>query len=56
MLYLSTISHTYAATVIVKVNNIEKKGEIHLAVYDDAEVFKMMMVKKVAQQKVSFKV
>ena len=37
--FLITISHTYAATVIVKVNNIEKKGEMHLAIYDDAEVF-----------------
>ena len=39
LLFLSTISHTYAATVIVKVNNIEKKGEIHLAIYDDADIF-----------------
>ncbi len=23
----------------MKVNNIEKKGEMHLAIYDDAEVF-----------------
>ena len=37
--FLITISNTYAATVIVKVNNIEKKGEMHLAIYDDAEVF-----------------
>ncbi|WP_440614519.1 DUF2141 domain-containing protein [Candidatus Pelagibacter sp. HIMB1748] len=37
--FLITISHTYAATVIVKVSNIEKKGEMHLAIYDDAEVF-----------------
>ncbi|WP_440919749.1 DUF2141 domain-containing protein [Candidatus Pelagibacter sp.] len=37
--FLITISHTYAATVIVKVNNIEKQGEMHLAIYDDAEVF-----------------
>ena len=39
LLFLTTISHAYAATVIVKVNNIEKKGEIHLAIYDDADVF-----------------
>ena len=37
--FLITISNNYAATVIVKVNNIEKKGEMHLAIYDDAEVF-----------------
>ena len=37
--FLITISHTYAATVIVKVNNIKKKGEMHLAIYDDADVF-----------------
>ena len=39
LLFLNTISHTYAATLIVKVNNIEKKGEMHLAIYDDADVF-----------------
>ena len=38
-IYLLSISLTYAATVIVKVNNIETKGEIHLAIYDDADVF-----------------
>ena len=37
--FLITIPHTYAASVIVKVNNIEEKGEMHLAIYDDAEVF-----------------
>ena len=37
--YLFFISHTFAATVTVKVNNIEKIGEIHLAIYDDADVF-----------------
>ena len=36
---LITISQTYAATAIIKVNNIEKKGEIHLAIYDDEDVF-----------------
>ena len=30
---------TFAGTVKVKVNNIKKKGEIHLAIYDDADVF-----------------
>ena len=39
VIYLLSISLTYAATVIVKVNNIEAKGEIHLAIYDDADVF-----------------
>ena len=30
---------TFAGTVKVKVNNIKKKGEMHLAIYDDADVF-----------------
>ena len=30
---------SFAASVTVKVNNIKKKGEIHLAIYDDANVF-----------------
>ena len=30
---------TFAGTVKVKVNNIKKKGEMHLAIYDDANVF-----------------
>ena len=33
------ISPAYAGTVTVEVRNIEKKGEMHLAIYDDANVF-----------------
>ena len=28
-----------AGTLTVEVNNIEKAGEMHLAIYDDADVF-----------------
>ena len=37
--FLLTISHAFAATVTVEVRNIEIKGEMHLAIYDDADVF-----------------
>ena len=33
------MSWAFAATVIVEVRNIETKGEMHLAIYDDADVF-----------------
>ena len=33
------MSPAFAATVTVEVRNIEKKGEMHLAIYDDADVF-----------------
>ena len=33
------LSQVHAATLIVKINNIEKEGEIHLAIYNDADVF-----------------
>ena len=33
------ISLAFAANVTVEVRNIEKKGEMHLAIYDDADVF-----------------
>ena len=33
------ISPAFAANVTVEVRNIEKKGEMHLAIYDDADVF-----------------
>ena len=33
------MSSAFAATVSVEVRNIEKKGEMHLAIYDDANVF-----------------
>ena len=33
------MSSAFAATVIVEVRNIETKGEMHLAIYDDADVF-----------------
>ena len=33
------LSPAFAATVTVEVRNIEKKGEMHLAIYDDADVF-----------------
>ena len=37
--YLFFMSSAFAATVIVEVRNIETKGEMHLAIYDDADVF-----------------
>ena len=36
---LLLMSPAFAGTVTVEVHNIETKGEIHLAVYDDADVF-----------------
>ena len=36
---LLVISPAVAATVTVDVRNIETKGEMHLAIYDDADVF-----------------
>ena len=33
------MSSAFAATVIVEVRNIETTGEMHLAIYDDADVF-----------------
>ena len=36
---LSLMSPAFAATVTVEVRNIETKGEMHLAIYDDADVF-----------------
>jgi len=32
-------SPAFAGTVTVEVRNIEKKGEMHLAIYDNADVF-----------------
>ena len=37
--YLFMMSPVFAASVTVEVKNIEKKGEMHLAIYDDADVF-----------------
>ena len=37
--FLLVISPAVAATVTVDVRNIETKGEMHLAIYDDADVF-----------------
>ena len=37
--YLFLMSSAFAATVSVEVRNIETKGEMHLAIYDDADVF-----------------
>lgn len=37
--FLLVISPAVAATVTVDVHNIETKGEMHLAIYDDADVF-----------------
>ena len=37
--YLFLMSSAFAATVIVEVRNIETTGEMHLAIYDDADVF-----------------
>ena len=37
--FLFMMSPVFAATVTVEVKNIEKKGEMHLAIYDDADVF-----------------
>ena len=36
---LLLMSPAFAGTVTVEVRNIEKKGEMHLAIYDDADVF-----------------
>lgn len=36
---LLLMSPAFAATVTVEVHNIEKNGEMHLAIYDDADVF-----------------
>ena len=33
------MSPAFAGTVTVEVSNIETKGEMHLAIYDDADVF-----------------
>ena len=33
------MSPAFAGTVTVEVRNIETKGEMHLAIYDDADVF-----------------
>ena len=35
----STVSAAIAGTLTVDVHNIERGGEIHLAIYDDADVF-----------------
>ena len=37
--FLFVMSPVFAATLTVEVQNIEKKGEMHLAIYDDADVF-----------------
>ena len=39
MLSWSTVSASLAGTLTVDVNNIERGGEMHLAIYDDADVF-----------------
>ena len=41
MIFIYNLSYlpSFADSVTVKVNNIEKKGEIHLAIYDDVYVF-----------------
>ena len=36
---LFLMTPAFAATVMVEVRNIEAKGEMHLAIYDDADVF-----------------
>ena len=36
---LASMSPAVAATVTVDVHNIETRGEMHLAIYDDADVF-----------------
>ena len=36
---LLLLSPAFAGTVAVEVRNIETKGEMHLAIYDDADVF-----------------
>ena len=36
---LLLMSPAFAGTVTVEVRNIERKGEMHLAIYDDADVF-----------------
>ena len=37
--FLFMMSPVFAATVTLEVRNIEKKSEMHLAIYDDADVF-----------------
>ena len=37
--FLLLMSPAFAGTVTVEVSNIETKGEMHLAIYDDADVF-----------------
>ena len=37
--FLFVMSPVFAATVTVDVQNIQKKGEMHLAIYDDADIF-----------------
>ena len=37
--FLLLMSPAFAGTVTVEVRNIETKGEMHLAIYDDADVF-----------------
>ena len=39
VLIWSTVSVANAGTLTVQVNNIERGGEMHLAIYDDADVF-----------------
>ena len=41
----------FADTLTVTVNNIEKAGEIHVAVYDNAEAFEADRVRKVARHR-----
>ena len=36
---LFLMSPAFAGTVTVEVRNIETKGEMHLTIYDDADVF-----------------
>ena len=37
--FLLLMSPAFAGTVTVEVHNIETKGEMHLAIYEDADVF-----------------
>ena len=54
---LSTVLATHVAvadTLIVEVNNIKKAGEMHVAVYDNAEAFEADRGEKAAQHRVSW--
>ena len=44
--FIRLMSHAFAGTVTVEVRNIETKGEMPLAIYDDADVFENSAAKR----------